>query len=207
MLVRVSPSLPSTASSAPSRWTGVRRLDTLCAHIHADDAVRLEAVREQRRGYPAASGFAVALLDHLQRVLVGQRRNRTVAEGERRGQGFDQLRLRRFLLVALGRARVRHALEGCAVEKLVIGLVADPLAEGTEIGIGSRLEWVVGLGHLFSRLREVTLEGTVGVLHAGRETHLLPRRWRLRTRGLSEQHHSRRDTNGSFHDSSPFNTN
>src|SRR5262249_7177286 len=96
---------------------------------------------------------------------------------------------------------------GGAVEKLVIGLVADPLAEGTEIGIGSRLKCVIGIRHLCGRLCEVSLEGRVGALHTGGEAHLLPRGRRLRTRGLREQHHSRHDTNGSFHDTSPFNNN
>src|SRR5207249_4886850 len=85
-------------------------------------------------------------------------------------------------------AFVLHALDSGAVEKLVVGLVADPLAEGTEIGIGSRLECVVSLGHLCGRLREVPLEGRVGALHAGGEAHLLPRRRRLGSRGLREQH-------------------
>src|SRR6266705_1753241 len=107
--------LPAAASSTAPGRVGVGRLDAFCAQIHDDDAVRLEAVRKQRRGYPAASGFALALLDHLQRALIRQRRNRGVAERERGGQGFDQLRLRRFLLVALCRARVRHALDSGAV--------------------------------------------------------------------------------------------
>src|SRR5438552_1299414 len=178
---------PAASSTAPAR-VGIGRLDAFCAKIHDDDAVRLETVREQRRGYSAASGLALTLLDHLHRALIRQRRNRIVAERERGGQAFDQLRLRRFLLVALGRARVRDALDSGAVEKLVVGLVADPLAEGTEIGIGSRLERVIGLRHLCGCLRHVPLEGRVGALHAGGEAYLLPRRRRLGAGGLREQH-------------------
>src|SRR5438093_4665542 len=196
---------PAAASSAAPARVGIGRLDAFCAKIHDDDAVRLETVREQRRGYSAASGLALTLLDHLHRALIRQRRNRIVAERERGGQAFDQLRLRRFLLVALGRARVRDALDSGAVEKLVVGLVADPLAEGTEIGIGSRLERVIGLRHLCGCLRHVSLEGRVGALHAGGEAYLLPRRGRLGARDLREQHQSRQDTNNSFHSTSPFN--
>jgi len=54
---------------APDR-VGIGRLDALCAKIHDDDAVRLEAMREQRRGNPAVSSFALALLDHLQRLRL-----------------------------------------------------------------------------------------------------------------------------------------
>src|SRR6266850_6759830 len=121
--MRVSPLLPSTASSAPSRWTGVRRRNALCTQINDDDAGRLEAVREQRGDDRSARGFSLTLLDHLQRVLVGQPRDRIVAERERGGQSFDQFSLGRFLLVALGRARVWNALDDGAVGKLVVGLM------------------------------------------------------------------------------------
>src|SRR5262245_1992279 len=82
--------------------------------------------------------------------------------------------------------------------------MADPLAIRTEIGVGSRLESVVGLGHLLGGLREVSLEGTVGALHARRETHLLARRRRLGSRGHSEEHQYCHDASHSFHRSSPF---
>src|SRR3989442_9170132 len=116
--------LPPAASSstAPARRVG-RRRDAFCAQIDNDDAVRLEAVREHGRRHSAARGFPFALLDHLHRALVGQRRKRTVAERERVGHRFDQVSLARLLFVALGSTRVRHALDDGAVEELVIGLV------------------------------------------------------------------------------------
>ena len=162
-------------------------------------------MREQGGDHPAARGFALSLLDHLQRALVGQSRNRSVAERERVGQCFDQISLGRLLLVALGRVRVRHALDGGAVDELVVGLVAYPLAIRTKIGVGSRLESVVGLGHLLGRLREVPLEGTVGALQAGREPHFLPCRRRLGSRRHRKQHQSRCNASNSLHWSSPFN--
>src|SRR5207247_10732186 len=152
--LRAPPAAPATA---PAR-VRIGRLGAFCAKIHDDDAVRLETVREQRRGYSAASALALTLLDHLHGALIRQRRNRIVAERERRCQGFDQLSLGCFLLVALGRAWVRDALDSGAVEKLVVGLVADPLAEGTEVGIWRRLGGVSGVSHILGGLRHVPLE-------------------------------------------------
>src|SRR5262249_21194872 len=73
---------PAAASSTAPARVGIGRLHAFCTKIHADDAERLEAVREQRRSYSAASGLALALLDHLQYALIRQRRNRIVTERE-----------------------------------------------------------------------------------------------------------------------------
>ena len=98
---------------------------------------------------------------------------------------------------------MRHSLDDVAVGKLIVGLVADPLSERTELGVGTWLEAVVGVGHLLGRLRHVPFERAVGGLHAGRESLFLPRRRRLGGSKHGEHHQPSRETSHSLHESPP----
>src|SRR5437763_1141920 len=138
--------LPATARAAGTAGPalGGRRRDALGAQVQRDDAVGFERVGKESGHEAAARRFSLSLLDHLQRVLVCQRRQRGIAKGEGIGQRLHELGLGRPLpFVQRALAWIRHTPKRGARAELVVGLMAEPLAERANFSDRHELETVI----------------------------------------------------------------